>query len=86
MPVTDWLVFAHIVIALAFIGPLRDPVKNLWTIEWAMLACLLVIPLALICGPLRGIPAFWQVIDCAFGVIGILPLAYCRHTIKKLTP
>src|SRR5437773_11692532 len=26
---TDWLAFAHIVIALAFIGPLRDPVRNI---------------------------------------------------------
>src|ERR1700740_3576408 len=27
---TDWLAFAHIVIAIAFIGPLRDPVRNIW--------------------------------------------------------
>jgi hypothetical protein len=26
----DWLAFAHIVIAMAFIGPLKDPVKNKW--------------------------------------------------------
>src|SRR5437016_793366 len=25
---TDWLAFAHLVIAILFIGPLRDPVKN----------------------------------------------------------
>ena len=31
---TNWLAFAHIVIAIAFIGPLRDPVKNIWVIEW----------------------------------------------------
>ena len=55
---TDWLAFAHIVIAVAFIGPLRDPVKNVWVIEFGMIACLLVIPLAVICGPLRGIPWF----------------------------
>ena len=24
----DWLAFAHIVIAMAFIGPLKNPVKN----------------------------------------------------------
>ena len=36
---TDWLAFAHIVIAIAFIGPLRDPVKNIWVIEFAMIAC-----------------------------------------------
>ena len=26
---TDWLAFAHLVIAVAFIGPLKDPVKNI---------------------------------------------------------
>jgi len=26
---TDWLAFGHFVIALAFIGALRDPVRNL---------------------------------------------------------
>jgi hypothetical protein len=30
---TDWLAFAHLVIAVAFIGPLRDPVRNVWIIE-----------------------------------------------------
>ena len=33
-------------------------------------ACLAVIPLALICGPIRGIPFYWRLIDCSFGVIG----------------
>ena len=28
---TDWLAFAHLVIAVAFIGPLRDPVRNIWS-------------------------------------------------------
>ena len=30
----DWLAFAHVIIAIAFIGPYRDPVKNIWIIEW----------------------------------------------------
>lgn len=34
----NWLAFAHIVIALAFIGPLKGPVKNKWIINWAILA------------------------------------------------
>src|SRR5689334_12842442 len=58
----DWLAFAHIVIAMAFIGPLRDPVRNIWVIEWAMLACVAVIPLALIAGPIRHIPVYWRMI------------------------
>ncbi len=81
---TDWLAFAHIVIALAFIGPLRDPVKNVWVIEWGMLACVLVIPLAMICGPIRGIPLVWRLIDCSFGVLGIVPLWLARRNVLQL--
>ena len=81
---TDWLAFAHIVIAIAFIGPFRDPLKNIWVVEFGLLACLLVIPAALIFGPLRGIPIFWQMIDCSFGIIGFIPLWVCRQTIHKI--
>jgi hypothetical protein len=81
---TDWLGFAHIVIAVAFIGPLRDPVKNIWIIEFGMIACVMVIPLAFIAGSIRQIPFFWQMIDCSFGVFGIIPLYFCWKEIKKL--
>jgi hypothetical protein len=81
---TDWLAFAHIVIAIAFWGPLRDPVKNIWVIEFGMIACALIVPLALICGPLRGIPFFWQLIDCSFGVFGIIPLWLARRDIRRI--
>lgn len=81
---TDWLAFAHIVIGVAFIGPLRNPVKNIWVIEWAIVACVLVIPLALICGPIRGIPFYWRMIDCSFGVVGIVPLLIARSYILEL--
>lgn len=80
----DWLAFAHIVIAVAFIGPYRDPVRNVWVIHFGMIACVLVFPLALIAGHIRGIPFFWQVIDMSFGVIGLIPLAICRRKIKLL--
>jgi hypothetical protein len=82
---TDWLAFAHIVIGVAFIGPLRDPVRNIWIVEWGMICCILVLPLALICGPLRGIPFFWRLFDCAFGVFGIIPLWLVRRDIRQLT-
>ncbi len=81
---TDWLAFAHIVIGLAFIGPYRDPVRNIWVIEWAMLCCVAVIPLALIAGPIRGIPFWWQLIDISFGVFGLIPLWIVRKQIQKL--
>lgn len=81
---TDWLAFAHIVIAIAFIGPLLNPVKNIWVITFGMISCILVIPLALICGPIRGIPFFWQLIDCSFGVFGIIPLYFARRYVKRI--
>jgi hypothetical protein len=83
---TDWLGFAHLVIALAFWGPWRDPVRNVWVIEWGMIACGLVIPTALICGPLRGIPLFWRAIDCSFGVLGVIPLWRARRLLRRSMP
>ena len=76
--------FAHIVIAMAFIGPLKDPIKNKWIIDWAMLACIAVFPLAFIAGPIRHIPMFHILIDCSFGVVGLVPLYFCRKWIKEL--
>ena len=81
---TDWLAFAHIVIGVAFIGPLRNPIENIWVIEFGMIACLMVFPLAFICGPIRHIPFYWRLIDCSFGVFGIIPLYCCRRYIKML--
>lgn len=81
---TDWLAFAHLVIAVAFIGPWRDPVRNIWVIEFGLIACAMVLPLALIAGPLRGIPFGWRLIDCSFGVFGAIPLAIIRREIQKL--
>ncbi len=81
---TDWLAFAHLVIAVAFIGPVKNPVKNIWIIEFGIIACLMVIPLAFIAGNIRTIPFYWQLIDCSFGIIGLIPLIWCRSLIKKL--
>ncbi|WP_354638959.1 hypothetical protein [Kitasatospora camelliae] len=81
---TDWLAFAHLVIATAFWGPLRDPVRNVWVIRWAVIACAGVIPLALICGPLRGIPLYWRFVDMSFGVVGVVPLLIVLRGIRRL--
>lgn len=81
---TDWLAFAHLVIAIAFLGPLRDPVRHVWIVEWGMICCILVIPLAILFGPLRGIPFFWRLFDCAFGVFGLIPLWLVRRDIRRL--
>src|SRR5260221_6702598 len=63
----DWLAFAHIVIAVSFIGPLRDPVRNKWIIQFGIIACCMIFPLAFIAGYARAIPLYWQLIDCSFG-------------------
>ncbi|MBV6700759.1 hypothetical protein KV557_27270 [Kitasatospora aureofaciens] len=81
---TDWLAFAHLVIAAAFWGPLKDPVRNIWVIRWAVLACGAVIPLALICGPLRGIPLAWRFIDMSFGIFGVIPLLIVLRALRPL--
>ncbi|WP_405388336.1 hypothetical protein OG596_10430 [Streptomyces sp. NBC_01102] len=81
---TDWLAFAHLVIAVAFYGPYRDPVRNIWVIEFGMIACAGIIPLALICGPIRDIPFWWTVIDMSFGVFGVIPLLLVHRMIKRL--
>ena len=80
----DWLAFAHIVLAIVFIGPYKDPVKNKWVIEFGMIACLLIIPFAMIAGYFRGIPFWWRMIDCSFGIIGLLPLAIIYKKINQL--
>ena len=71
-------------IAIAFIGPWRDPVRNVWIIEWGMICCAAIIPLALIAGPVRHIPFWWTVIDMSFGVFGVIPLHFVRRLIKRL--
>jgi hypothetical protein len=81
---TDWLAFAHLVIAVAFIGPYVDPVRNKWVVTFGLIACAAVIPLALIAGPIRGIPLGWRLIDCTFGVVGSIPLLFCRRHILAL--
>jgi hypothetical protein len=81
---TDWLAFAHIVIAVAFIGLYFKPVRNKWIITFGMIACASIIPLALICGNIRGIPFYWQLIDCSFGVFGFIPLCLLQFYVKKL--
>lgn len=81
---TDWLAFAHIVLAALFIGPWRDPLRNKWVVEFGLIACVGVLFLALIAGPIRGIPFYWRLIDCSFGVFGALPLWMCLNDIRRL--
>ena len=81
---TGWLAFGHFVIAIAFIGALRDPVRNIRLFQFGMIACVLLVPYALVFGGLRGIPVYWRLIDCAFGVFGFLPLWIAHRWTREL--
>jgi len=81
---TDWLAFGHFVIAIAFIGALRDPVRNCWLYTFGMISCALIVPYALIFGGLRGIPLWWRLVDCSFGLFGFVPLWLCKKWAEEL--
>jgi hypothetical protein len=82
---TDWLAFGHFVIAIAFVGALRDPVRNIWLFRFGIIACGLVVPYALGMGAVRGIPIYWRLIDCSFGIFGLVPLVACFRWTKELS-
>lgn len=81
---TDWLAFGHFVVAIAFYGPYKDPVRNIWVIDFSRFACVLIIPYALIFGEIRHIPLDWRFVDCLFGIAGYPVLAVCRKWIAEL--
>ena len=81
---TDWLAFAHVMLAVLFIGTLKNPLKNTWVIEFGLIAAISIFPLAFIAGEVRGIPVFWRLIDCSFGVVALLVLLPAYRMIRKL--
>ncbi|WP_367870690.1 hypothetical protein [Luteolibacter sp. Populi] len=83
---TDWLAFAHVMIALFFVLPYRDPQRYEGVLKVGIAAALLVIPLALICGPIRGIPFYWRLIDCSFGVFCVPFLLFALRKTRELGP
>ena len=80
----DWLAFGHVVIALFLVPVFREPVRYQGNISICLFACVLIIPLATLVGPLRGIPFVWQMIDCSFGVLGGLVLLHIQRRITSL--
>lgn len=58
--------------------------RNVWVIRWAVLACAGIVPLALIRGPLRGIPLYWRFVDMSFGVVGVVPLLIVLRALRPL--
>ena len=80
----DWLAFAHVLIAIAFIGPLKDPIKNQWIIIWGMIASLLSIVMAFGWERMRGIPVWWSCIDAAIALAAFIILLICNKWIQDL--
>ena len=60
--------------------------RDKWNAElqFGVIACAAVPALALIAGPLRGIPLPWRIIDCSFGVFGAIPLLLCLRHVRAL--
>jgi hypothetical protein len=59
-------------------------VRNRWLFDFGLIACVLVIPYALIFGGVRGIPIWWRMIDASFGIFGAIPLLLCRRMVTQL--
>jgi hypothetical protein len=81
---TDWLAFGHLMIALAFVGALVDPVRNRWLYQFGMIAAVLVPVWAGLFGHMRGIPIWWRFIDAAFGVGAFIPSWLCFRWTAEL--
>ncbi len=76
---TDGLALAHLLFAILFLGPYRDPVRNRWVIHFGLISCVGLLLLAFLAGPIRQIPLFWRWVDAAFAILYALPLLLCLH-------
>ncbi len=70
----DWLAFAHLMLAILFAGAIRDPIRNVWVIQFGLICCALVPVLAAVFVPIRGLPLGWLVVDFAFAPAAAVPL------------
>lgn len=80
----DWLAFAHLVLAILFAGAMRDPVRNVWVIQFGLIACALIPVLAGISIPLRGIPLGWFLVDFAFAPAAAIPLWVALRSVRRI--
>ena len=80
----DWLAYGHLAIALAFVQAWRDPVRHRWLFDYGLVLCGGVIVWAVACGPVRGIPFGWTLVDCSFGVVGAVPLWIARTAVRPI--
>ncbi|HUT52732.1 MAG TPA: hypothetical protein VM658_05020 [bacterium] len=69
---TDYLGFAHALLAILFIGAIRDPARNIWVIQFGIIASVLVVPAAFLFGSLRGAPWLHYLVDSSFGAGAVI--------------
>ncbi|MHC4645740.1 MAG: hypothetical protein ACYTBJ_09555 [Planctomycetota bacterium] len=81
---TDWVGFAHLVMVIACLGPLRDPVRNIWVLQFGMIGCSLMIPMTLLTGVARHLPWFWQLFDCVIGGTGAVLFLMCYRYARQM--
>jgi chromate transport protein ChrA len=81
---TDWVGFAHLVMIIACIGPLRNPIKNIWVLQFSMIGCILMIPMTLITGIARGLPWFWHLFDCVIAATGAILFLMCWRYARQM--
>jgi len=79
----DWLGFAHILIAILFIGALKDPIKNEWVVKFGMIAAALSVLMALVFERFRSVPLAWSMIDISVGVAAFAVLYFCNRWIEE---
>ncbi len=82
----DWLAFAHILLAVLFLGAMKDPVRNIWVIQFGLIACAGILPVAWICGPARGIPWYWSLVDSSFAFAAGAALLRAHALIRRVPP
>lgn len=80
----DYLALSQLVIALFIAGAVKDPVKNIWIINAALLSCIIMLPFAYLSGCIRGIPTFLTTVDASFAILGIIPLLIAKYYIKAI--
>ena len=78
----DWLAFGHFIIAIPFLMAVRDPRQCSWVITFGIVACIAVLPFAIVFGAIRGIPLFWRGVDTLFGIGGLLVLLVLRKQLR----
>jgi hypothetical protein len=81
---TDWLAFAHLVIAIVFLGPLLDPVRNKWVIQIRSDRLRHRDPTGTDRGTDPRHSIAWQLVDCSFGIFRSVPLLLCLRSIRVL--